>query len=87
MLLWETNKEEEEAEWGSEAGQARMTLRQNPTEGGVKGIPLRNSEIKPQVSLIQGKTARVYLYLSVVKHADREGALSVVGRERTIRHF
>ena len=49
--------------------------------------PLRNSEIKPQVSLIQGKTARVYLYLSVVKHADREGALSVVGRERTIRHF
>lgn len=43
--------------------------------------------VKPQVSLIQGKTARIYLYLSVVKHADREGAESVVGRERIIRHF
>lgn len=44
-LSWETSKEVKEADWGREAGQARMALRQSPAEGDVSLIALRNSEI------------------------------------------
>lgn len=44
-LSWETSKEVKEADWGREAGQARLALRQSPAEGDVSLIALRNSEI------------------------------------------